>query len=35
MTPRDEARAAPMMFSTNNTTPIEGLFEAESDDHGQ
>jgi len=24
-----------MMFSTNNTTPIEGLFEAESDDHGR
>ena len=34
MTTRTEPTGAPMMFATDNEVQIQGLFEAESDDHG-
>lgn len=30
---QNEREAAPLMFSTENEVPIQGLFKAESDEH--
>ena len=34
MTTRTDTGGAPLMFATDNEAQIQGLFEAESDDHG-
>jgi hypothetical protein len=33
-TTRTDTGGAPLMFATDNEVQIQGLFEAESDDHG-
>lgn len=33
-TRRESTTGAPLMFATDNEVQIQGLFEAESDDHG-